>query len=90
MPTIPHQFGDWLFDASRNYALPFRTAAEKIDSLNLCVRTNDYDEHVTYDGIVLIKGRMPGVRIIPSDKLLGKRRPPPTSQPEQPKRPCVR
>ena len=36
-----------------------------------------------------IKGTLAGVRIIPSDKLLSKRRQPPTSQPEQPKRPRI-
>ena len=88
------KLGIWLFDASRPHALPFGTRAEKQRALNLCVRANDSDVHITYNGIVQTQGVLvPGVRIIPSDKLLdkllSKRRQPPTSQPEQPKRPRV-
>jgi hypothetical protein len=68
----------WLFDASRDYALPFGTDSEKRHSLDLCVRARDSDA-TTYIGIVQIKGRMRGVHILPSDKPLNKR-PSTTSQ----------
>ena len=70
-PTHP-QLGNWLFDSSREYALPFGTDAEKQHSLDLCVRTDDSDD-ITYEGIVQIEGRLPGMRIIPSGTMLGKR-----------------
>ena len=69
------QLGTWLYDASREdrAALPFGTDVEKRHSLDLCVRADDSDNSITYKGIVQIEGRLPGVRIVPSAKLLNKR-----------------
>merc|ERR1711924_103518 len=67
------KLGNWLIDASRPYALPFGTEDEKRRSLDVCVRSNESDVHIAYDGIVQIDGMLPGVRIIPPQKMLDKR-----------------
>jgi hypothetical protein len=83
---VTTELGTWLYDTSREdrAALPFGTDPEKRHALNLCVRANDSDNSITYNGIVQIKDRLPGVRIVPSDKLL--KRLPNTNTP-QAKRP---
>ena len=68
------KLGDWLFDASRAHALPFCTPADRSRSLDLVVRARDADVGVTYAGLAHNRGMLPGVRIVPSEKMLGKRR----------------
>ena len=70
------KLGGWLYDSSREHALPFEAEADKMRSLNLTVRSVDSDT-TTYNGVMQIAKRFSGVRIVPSEKLLtalGKRK----------------
>jgi hypothetical protein len=70
------KLGGWLYDSSREHALPFEAEADKVQSLNLAVRSVDSDT-TSYNGVMQIAKRFSGVRIVPSEKLLtalGKRK----------------
>ena len=70
------KLGGWLYDSSRGHALPFEAEADKMQSLNLAVRSLESDT-TTYNGVMQIAKRFSGVRIVPSQKLLtalGKRK----------------
>jgi len=57
------KLGAWLYDSTRDHALPFDTDANKRNSLDLCVREKDSDTAI-YTGVVK------GVRIVPGEKLM--------------------
>lgn len=62
------KMGTWLYDSSRDRALPFDTPANRRKALDLSVRAEDSDTHIIYTGVVK------AVRVTPGAKLLKRKR----------------